>query len=178
MAVAVNELINGAIALRYQRYFWFKHAIGIQSSYYFRGRGPTFYSGTAEYKGIKIAPYYRFYIERKMTNSFFVEGKVIGGYFDFSKLIYAYSVDNRYYESKNIEFSSFGFGAGIGFSRLLPRTRNGFISVTVGYQYFPMQVPSTMWSDKYGTIGVQNNWWYIIGPGSFFEIKLIFGGIF
>lgn len=178
VSVAVNEFFIGAIGLQAQRFLGNRHAIGLHMSYYFHGSGYAYNSGNSDFQGIKIAPFYRFYTLRSKKKNFFLETKLIGGYFDFSGLFYSQPPDNKDGERFKISFSNIGFGAGMGFANLLKKSEHLLFSMTFGFQYFPMNVPSTMHSDNYGKVEVENNFWYLYGPGSYLELKLIFGVIF
>ena len=180
LVLMINELFTGSVGLNYERFVSFKHAVGFNMSSYLFGFGylPLFNQGTARYVGLKAAPYYSFYFSRTMRRGAFVQGKIMAGYFDFEKLYYYYPSDSRYGEYRSEQFSSFGFGAGVGWYALLPKMKHGVFKIYIGYQLFPMYVPSTTESDRYGTLKVENNWWYINGPGSVVEIKFSMGGIF
>ena len=178
LSFVLNELFQSAVAMRYQRFLGFKHAVGISGSYYFHGVGSTLFTSSSEYTGFKAVPFYRFYIFRKIKMSFFMEGKIPAGYFDFSHLFYAYKNDNRYGEFYKENFWSTGFASGVGFSFILPKTRHGIISFTAGFQIFSMHVPQTKWNEHYNTLEVLDGWWYFYGPGSVFEMKISVGRIF
>ncbi len=178
IAVSVNELLTGSIGIRYQRFLRINHAIGVYTSSYLYGFMPGYMIPGSKFTGIKVAPYYRFYMRRNINNGVFVEGKPIVGYFDFSELYYAYKADGRYGEHVSEQFWTFGFGGAIGWSSLLPYRKNAFMTISVGFQYLPMKVPQSIESQKYGTIYVSNSWWYFAGAGSVIEFKFAFGGIF
>ena len=178
VSLALNEFFQTAIGLRYQRFVKFRHAFGLHTSFYVHGVGITLNTSSSEYTGIKVSPYYRYYFFRSIGKNLFLEGKVTGGYFDYSKLFYAMNDDSRYGEFYKETFTTYGFGAGIGFSFIMPKTKHGIINVTVGYQYLPMNVPKSYRSDHYGPIEALPGGWYFYGPGSVVEIKFTVGGIF
>lgn len=178
VAVSINELITGSIGVRYQRFINTNHGVGLYTSSYIYGYFPQFNSPGSKFKGFKLAPYYRYYLDRSRYNSFFIEGKVSSGYFNFEELYYAYPPDNRDGEHVKETFWTVGFGAGIGFTTSIPHRNNDIMTISIGYQYLPMHVPQTIESQSYGTLEIQNNWWYFAGPGSVFEIKFAFGGLF
>ena len=178
VAVLPLELISGSVGLLYQHFFQVRHATGAYLSAYLFGWGTgPLGGGVAKYKGFKLAPYYRFYVWRNIKSGGFVQGKVIAGYFNFSKLYYEDGY-GEYYESRQEEFWNLGFGVAWGWSVKLAGSRHGIFNITFGYQRFTLSVPPTTDSNHYGTLDVQSNWWYLVGPGSLFEIKLVFGGIF
>lgn len=178
IAIVINELATGSIGIRYQRFLKLNHAVGLHTSTYLYGYFPAFFSQGSKFKGIKVAPYYRYYMLRSMKKGAFVEGKIITGYFDFDQLFYAYPHDNRYGAKIHEYFWSYGLGLSVGLSTMLPHRENAFFTISAGYQFFQMNVPKTVESKNYGTLEVQNFWWYFAGAGSFVEIKVAFGGIF
>ena len=173
------ELVTGSIGLMYLRFIKPRHSVGIYSSVYLFGYGHTpFGGGNSKFKGFKLAPFYRYYVWRKTKTGGFIQGKAIIGYFNFHQLYYAWDVDSRYGEYRSEQFWNAGFSVAWGFSFKLPRFTHGVFELTAGYQYFTMSVPPTTHSDQYGILEVDSLWWYLFGPGSMVEIKLIFGGIF
>ncbi len=173
------EIATGSIGLFYQHFVKLRHAVGVYSSVYLFGYGHALFSGgTAKYKGFKLSPSYRFYVWRNVKTGGYIQGKVTVGYFNFSKLYYTWDVDSRYGEYRSEQFWNAGFGVAWGWSMKLPKSNHGVFNITVGYQYFTMSVPPTTYSPHYGTLDVQSGWWYFVGPGSRFEVKLMFGGIF
>ena len=179
LAFAPQELITGAVGLRYERFIKIKHAVGLHTSVYLHGRGyGLFSSGISKFTGIKLAPFYRYYVWRNMNNSGFIEGKLVSGYFDCHELYYAMKYDDRRGEFASEQFWSFGIGVAWGWSIILPRTKHGIFNISAGLQAFPMHVPNTIQGVHYGTLEVENNWWYLFGPGSVVEVKIAFGGIF
>ncbi len=178
ISVIPNELGQSAIGIRYHRFLRFRHAAGVRFTWYFHGVGVTMYIPSSEYTGIKLSPFYRYYITRTIRRSFFAEGKLSVGRFDFSKLYYGYLSDARYGEFFNESFLSYGFGLGVGYSVILPKTKHGIISFYSGFRYFPTQVEQYKSSEHYGSLGVVDGWWYFYGPGSIIEFKVAVGGIF
>ncbi|NQU35286.1 MAG: hypothetical protein HQ521_18825 [Bacteroidetes bacterium] len=176
--IAISELVFGAFGVGYQRFLKTKHAIGIHTSYYFNGNLPGFNFPDSEFRGIKVAPYYRYYEKRNERKSSFIEVKFITGYFDFHKLYYAWKVDSRDGDYASVQFSSYGFGAGFGWSTLLPRSKHIILTISGGFQVFPTHVPRTIEHPGYGTLYVKDLAWYIVGPGSGVEFKISIGGIF
>ena len=178
VAILPLEIVTGSVGLLYQRFIKVRHAAGVHLSAYVIGWGRNPISGgLSKFKGFKLAPYYRFYVWRNIKSGGFVQGKVIAGYFDFSKLYYS-SDHSNYGEYRQEQFWSTGFGIAWGWSVKLAGSRRGVFNFTLGYQNFLMNVPPYTESVHYGTLKVQSGWWYLVGPGSRFEIKLVFGGIF
>ncbi len=61
------------------------------------------------------------------------------------------------------------------------RDNHGVGNLSVGYQYFPINVPSTTETIHNGEThiySVDNDWWYFNGPGARLEVKLTLGGFF
>jgi len=131
---------------------------------------------------LKAAAFYRYYVKRNYQLGAFVEGKFITGYFDFSKLYYYYPDYDQYSLYVEDQFWTFGGGVAWGWAFKLPKTKHGLVNLSIGYQFFPMNVPETITEYFEGsqsrTYHVSKNWWYFTGPGSMLEIKFTIGGIF
>ncbi len=176
--LAPFELIIGSLGITYQRFITIKHGVGLQTSTYIAGIGRGLNMPDSKFTGVKFAPFFRYYESRNKTKNSFLEVKFISGYFDISNLYYSWHVDKRDGEFTSEQFWSFGVGAGLGWSSMLPKSKHGIITISAGVQYFPIHVPDTIESDNYGTLNVSKLWWYIGGPGSAVYIKVTIGGIF
>lgn len=178
------ELVTGAVAIRYERKLAKKHSTGLHASFYLFGRNP-FTMGSehdyyVKYQGFKLSPFYRFYPTK--STGLFIDAKIPFGYIHFSELDYHYGSNS--YPRKYIEYNTWTYGVGIsvGFAFKLPKSEHGVINLSIGYQYFPIDVPETIQmevSDE-TTITLQTDtyWWYLFGPGARFDFKFTIGGIF
>jgi hypothetical protein len=186
LSLSLIELIAVAIAGRYERFITPRHSIGMHGSFYVYGNNINLgseYGYYNVYHGFKLAPGYRFYPFRNGTFGAFLEAKVPIGYFYFSKLNYHYSgqQSNR---GVNIKYSQWtaGYSISAGISLVLSKTKHIIISVSAGYQYFPIDIPETAFktlSDGHTMeLPTDVNWWYNAGPGSKYEIKVLIGKIF
>ena len=180
LSLSLLELYRGGIGVRYERFIKIKQSIGLHFTYYLFGWGYDTYSSgvfgldklpASHFTGFKMAPFYRYYFFRNNRKGLYFEVKMLTGYFDFSELFYVDYDDGEYF-SEN--FWSFGGGVSVGHS-LEFKNSMAVINLSVGLQYFPMNVPETM---NYGNLEVSNDWWKILGPGAIFELKLTIGGIF
>jgi len=186
ISLSVFELINGAVAVRYERFLKQKHSLGIHASFYLFGRNPvTFgseYDYYVRYQGIKMSPFYRFYLLRKKSFGFFAEGKIQFGYVHFSELDYHYSSNTHPRVKVEQSFTSLGWGVSVGIMFKLPKTEHTIVNVSIGYQYFPIYVPETIQHELSDgtilTLPTDTYWWYQGGPGTKVDIKLTIGGIF
>lgn len=180
------ELVGGAVAVRYERFLHMRHSTGMHASIYLFGRKPltvgSEYDTYVKFQGIKSTPFYRFYPLRVKSIGLFVEGKVPFGYIKFNELGYRYGSNSS--NKKNIEYSfwSIGYGVSVGIMFKLPKTLHGVGNISIGYQYFPIDVPETIQVDLgNGTIltgRTDTDWWYRAGPGGKVDIKFTIGGIF
>lgn len=178
VGIAVNESFNGAIGIRYQRFFKANQAIGLHNSIYFNGKGYNYWVSDTEYRGIKISPYYRIYTNRKMRRGGYLEGKLSVGYFDFDQIWYGTRSDNRRGSNFEEQFWTYGIGLGGGYYWFISRSNNIVFNFYGGFQYLPMKVADKKWSQSYGELTVARGGWYFFGPGSLFELKLIISGVF
>jgi len=176
--ITPNELISGSVGIRYHHFIKNRHSIGLQTSYYFNGKLYAFMVSDSKFTGFKLAPIYRYYVNRNMKNQVFIETKVIVGYFDFYDLYYGSKADNRRGAHFSEKVWTYGFACGMGYTFVLHKTRNIIMGGSASFQYLPANVPREQWSDNYGKVYVENYFWSIGGPGSVIEIKIIVGGIF
>jgi len=196
--ISILELFAVAIAARYERFLGFKHSTGIHASYYIYGHdsfdvfayencGSGSYQVSTKYHGYKIAPFYRYYMRRNGTYGVFLEGKIPFGYFDFGEIEYHVSSNTYYSESIAHDFWTWGGGISIGAMFAIPKTKHGVINFSIGYQYFPMvDTPEYIYSEVNSppgtttTLRLHNHtkFWYMPGPGSYVEVKVLIGGIF
>jgi len=186
LSLSLIELLSVAIALRYERFISFRHSAGIHVSFYVYGFKPSMGSEFdihVTYHGIKPVPFYRFYPLRKKTDGVFIEAKIPFGYFSFSELQYRYSTSSNRKLSISHSFWTWGLGVSLGVSRKMPRTSHGVINLSIGYQYFPIVEPTEYQYEEVGegtilTYTTETDWWYMPGPGSYFELKFTIGGVF
>jgi hypothetical protein len=186
LSLSLIELFAVAIAVRYERFIGKNHSVGAHCSFYINGRNPVNMGSEHdyyhEYQGFKLAPAYRFYPYRKKSKGLFLEAKIPFGYIHFSKLDYhstAYTHLDVYKE-----YSTWTYGPSIclGVSFYLPKTKHGIITISFGYQNFPIDVPEeasrTINSNVTLSFPTNIDFWYMPGPGSNFEMKFLIGGIF
>lgn len=182
------ELIGGAFAIRYERFLKPRHSVGVHSSVYFYGRNVSSmgseYNYYPVYQGVKLSPFYRFYPFRNNRRGLFAEVKFPFGYIHFSELDYHYTSSTHPRVKLEYSFWTYGFGASVGMMFKFPRKEHGVINISVGYQYFPIDVPETIQyplHDKDGTVltlPTDTRWWYWGGPGTSLDLKFTIGGIF
>jgi hypothetical protein len=187
--LVLNELFAGAVGIDYERFLRLKHSVGLKSSFYiYKGIPyvemiPLTSMEMATFKGIKLSPYYRFYIWRNKSNGGFIQGTISYGYFDFKEINY-FMVPH--YDDEDMNFfsevsNSLGVGGSFGWMIYSPRSPV-VINFSLGFQYFPLNVPQAkqVKVDNWYTIKyeVDDLFWYLAGPGRYLEIKFMIGGIF
>lgn len=183
LSVSLIEILSVAIAGRYEYLLFKKHSIGAHLSLYVYGRNTVSLGSEHDYypvfHGFKLAPAYRFYLGRNQRK-LFLEGKIPIGYFYFSRLEYHYS--NSLEKSISYSFWSSGYSASAGITIPMRKKKGGIITISAGYQFFPIKVPGSIEREIYdGTIlkyTTDNYWWYFGGPGSKLEIRFLLGGVF
>ncbi len=190
VSLSIIELFAVAIAIRYERFISSpKHSIGLHASYYVKGMSdfePYSYGDDSPYgstyTGFKAVPFYRFYPLRKKTMGLFAEAKIPFGYFAFDYIFYKYSGRTGFANPSLYNFWTWGAGISIGIMTRLPKSNQGILNFSVGYQYFTMPEPDNyLRNNGNGTISILEpgiDWWYERGPGGRFEVKLTIGGIF
>ena len=187
--LVINELLTGAVGIDYERFLRLKHSVGLKSSFYLYNGIPyvemilfTSYE-MANFKGIKLSPYYRYYIWRNKSNGGFIQGTVSYGYFDFEEINY-FMVPH--YDDEDMKFFSEvsnSLGVGGSFGWMIHSTRSPVvINFSFGFQYFPLNVPKTKQLGESGgyfrKYEVDDFFWYLAGPGRYLEIRFMIGGIF
>lgn len=191
VSLSIIELFAVAIAMRYEHFLTPKHAVGLHGSYYISGRGSMdpyvfdYYNDSpngSTYTGFKAALFYRYYLMRKKTMGLYAEAKIPFGYFDFDYIWYEYSHRTGFANSASYSFWTFGGGISFGVMTRMPKTKQGVMNFSIGYQYFPTPTPQNyIRQNGNGTISIlkaDTDWWYKNGPGGRFEVKLTLGGIF
>ncbi len=167
------KLITGGLCLNYERFIKTRLSTGIYSNYYFRGRQ---YFGREEFTGLKLTPNARFYFKRNKSYGFYVQGGLIVGYFDFSKLNYNYS--DVLSKSISAYFWAGGLEAAVGMMDILGNYSKVIIDINAGWQIFKPPFSEKI-VDEHGREYSHNAaWWFVGGPGSIIEIKIAIGGIF
>ena len=181
LTLSCIELLNATIGLRYNHFISHRNSIGVHSSFIIYGRNPLALGSESDYYytyyGIKIAPAYRYYVLRKVP-ALFVEAKIPVGYFYFSKIEYHPPNQSNGFD-KSGSYFSFGASLSIGTTFRLPMSEHGIVMLTLGYQYFPVNIPeeenAVLNDGMEVTYPTDTNWWYEIGPGSRLEVKLLIG---
>lgn len=168
------ELVIGSIGLQYERFITVKQSVGLNSSFYLFS-GYWIIRADTKGNGVKLSPFYRFYPGNIFKNRFFLEGKIMLGYFDFHPLQYDYN-STYGHKFQDVNFWTYGGGISVGWAKRLLKEKNGLLNFSLGFQYFPMQVPEYLNGNHQYT--ANKDWWYIFGPGSYVQIKLAFGGFF
>ena len=177
---SVLELFNGGIGLRYERFVKPKHAIGIHATGYFFGVSWPYHFGTMDdnrFHGLKLAPFYHFYVLRTISFAGYAEIKPLIAYFDFYSLDYARDNAPEYEYNTSATFWTGGISAAWGWL-FFPRRSNYTIGLSLGFQFMPWKVPDTIIDENGVTWELNKAWWYFGGPGSLLEFKFMLGGIF
>lgn len=176
---APGELLSGSVGLRYERFLGTKNSIGVHASMYLFGFVfRPLNENASRFRGIKLAPFYRYYLNRTKSRGYFVEVKPIVGYFNFYKLAINNPNESGTLFTTQAQFWTAGIAAAIGVM-ILPGGGPVNINLSLGFQYFPIRIdplsnpqhPSTKYE-------YSSEWWYWGGPGSIVEFKFTIGGIF
>ncbi len=177
LSVAVNEIVNGGIALRYQRYFGNNQSLGLYATYYLGFGIELIGVQKMSFDGYKVSLAYRRFTDRKLKKGLYGEARISGGYFNFGDLYSGSAFDGV---SPPDEFLNMGIGIGGGFFTKLAKLKRGFLNFYLGLQYFPIyHQEKSFWEHDEKHASVSNyGYWYSHGPGSIVEIKIAFGGLF
>lgn len=187
------ELITGSLGVQYERILPKNHSIGLHTSFYLFGWGFSWNnkedgSTINKFDGIKFNLFYRYYPWTRGSARFFLEGKLMAGYFDMHPLLYKSQEVTGWFSwrnvtrDSNVDFWAWGGGVAIGWAIRFSSREKGIFNVSIGLQAFPMPVKDQLvFKDQYGTpqfYYADKPWWYLGGPGSVLQIKVAYGGIF
>lgn len=173
LSISPMELLRGGIGMRFERFINPENSLGMHASYYFFNKTTNILLKNdetdwayliEEFDGIKLAPFYRYYLKKTARGGNFIEAKPIAGYFYFAGR--PDSNQEPYY------FWTLGASGAWGFMTVKPKSHLT-MNLTFGLQYFPMQDPRDEYFESYNT-----DWWYFLGPGGVLEIKFTLGGLF
>jgi len=177
LSVAINEITNGGVALRYQRYFSNNQSLGLYATYYLGFGIELIGLQKMSFDGFKVSLAYRRFTDRKIKKGLYGEARISGGYFNFGDLYSGSAFDGV---SAPDEFLSMGLGIGGGFFTKLAKLKHGFLNFYLGLQYFPIYHQEKGFyehDEKHSSVS-NYGYWYSHGPGSIVEIKIIVGGLF
>lgn len=180
LTFSVLELLNGGIGLRYERFIKRKHSVGLHATSYFFGFSWPMLWHTMDdnrFTGIKVAPFYHFYVLKHPGFAGYAEIKPIIAYFDFYSLDYAMKYEPEYEKNVSTYFWTGGIGVAWGWL-FFPHRSNFTVGLSLGLQIFPWNVPETITDENGSTWEINKTWWYFGGPGGVFEFKFTIGGIF
>ena len=180
LTFSVLELLNGGIGLRYERFIKQKHSIGLHATSYFFGFSWPMLWHTMDdnrFHGIKVAPFYHFYVLKYPGFAGYAEIKPIIAYFDFYSLDYARKNYPEYEKNVSTNFWTGGIGVAWGWL-FFPHRSNFTIGLSLGVQILSWNVPGTITDDNGVTWELNKTWWYFGGPGGILEFKFTIGGIF
>ncbi len=167
------KLILGAISASYYGSIKNNFSGGINIKYYYKGRQLF---GSEEFTGVKVSPTVRYFIKRNCSYGFYAEGKIIVGYFDFTRLNYTYS--NKITVNFPTTFWTGGVGASVGIMDVLGDLKHVVLDLSIGVQIFPSNYPTEKTGEHGNELSHNSLWWIAGGPGSLIEINLGIGGIF
>ena len=193
LSISMLELLQGGIAVRYERFVHTKHAVGLLATLYFFNQSSAHYSRLEEsesmfgitgeeFDGVKLSPFYRFYAFRNHRADGFVEAKIPFGYFSFPSLIYKYYSGYTSYYSVDKTIDFWTVGGGISWGNTF-KNKHFFITISEGIQFFPMRAPTYYsytpdpnWPPM--KLELVKGWWYFRGVGAVVDLKLSIGWIF
>jgi hypothetical protein len=175
--IAVNEIMNFALATRYTHLLNRKAAIGVHLSIY----ASSIMQGAISkenYNGFKLSAYYQYYLVNNLKGGIYLEPKLSIGYFDANNITYYGGEDETIHYPYN--YMAAGAGASIGF--LLYIENSGIIGFSLGIQYFRSGAPPTVVIDNQEYSRIPNDilysgppFWETFGPGAIVDFKLFIG---
>lgn len=175
--IAVNEIMNFALATRYTHLLNRKAAIGVHLSIYTSSIMQGAIS-KENYNGFKLSAYYQYYLINNLKGGIYLEPKLSIGYFDANNITYHGGEDETIHYPYN--YMAAGAGASIGF--LFYIENSGIIGFSLGIQYFRSGAPPTVVVDNQEYSRISNDimysgppFWETFGPGAIVDFKLFIG---
>ena len=168
LAFAPVELLFLGLTFEYERRITPVHAVGSYATA-FLNQGFWMVSSDTRLRGVKLEPFYRYYVRSGNRDIGF--GQV--------KLVYANFIIDRENYNGNTSKPAQAYGVGLAWGwkilhSLLPRHS---IEIVLGAKFVPF-----ITEDENINQLIKNYrrgyWWNIIGPGAFFDVKFTLGGIF
>lgn len=178
-SITVNffSVLGEKIELKYERTLSAKFSTGLYGAVY----TDSYTSNAKRYKGFKVSPFVRYYMETDAPQGFFAQCKGVVGNFD-SNIEYVYP-GKSYGREVKTNFTTFGGAFDIGYQWIL----KGVLSVEIiwGVQFLSFPVPNeyvgkdgTIYQrSEGGTLSGSPSWW-AGGPGSYFNTSIRIGAIF
>ena len=174
VTLAVNEMVNYALAVKYTQHFKRKEAYGLQLSIYTVDL-LNIAASKENYSGFKLSGFYQYYLVNNLNAGIYFEPKLSFGYFDANNIAY-YRGEGHVHRSK--KFWTGGAGLSIGFlAYASDRVVFGF---SLGLQYFPAAAPNTIihngteYSRK-PTYDIEIPFWEGVGPGAVVDFSFLIG---
>ena len=158
--------------------------------------------------GIKLEPYYRFYLNGQPPKGMYIEPRIAGGSFNtweiFHTIKYTYDTENNLIKEecldasirKELFFYSYGGSLRFGYQNQFGTFDRVMVDISLGFQYFLYNIDTRdktesfydivgnqhIFVTSYGSAGEyfpENNlFWYIFGPGSVFNPTVKLGYTF
>ncbi len=169
IGIAVNELVNSAIAIRYLRQVNNRHLLGAFISVF------PLSKGTDVYNGFKFSPAYQFNLDANPKRGAYLEAKISMGYYSCDRISYSWENHTEYQAAK---FWTYGGSAALGFRWSVKE--KVLFSYSVGYQYLPAGFPNSItingrdYHQGAPGFGILKAW-PVAGPGAVVEMKFIIG---
>ena len=141
-----GRLGNG-IRIKYERTLSEKFTIGGTLTGYY-----------GVFPGFQVAPAGRFYFKPNAPEGFYVQGKVLIGFYSQnsnSKSV----VDGNLYTDDKTSFTRFGGGVAVGYQLLWGKTDRWSLDLNIGVKYHGQ-------NPTFGDGEVDNGKWGLFGPGS------------
>jgi hypothetical protein len=181
--------------LQYERVLTKSFSFDITASYYY----------FKPLTGIKAEPSFRYYFKKNAPTGWYIQPKFSIGYFSTqekcSKILYTYSPNDSLLSTdfldkkfiKELRFMPVGASVKFGIQKYFGKKKRFVFDYNLGLQYFPLNYKIK--DEKYEYIDTDGNkkvlllskswikesipekvlYWYLFGPGSFFETNISLG---
>lgn len=172
LAFAPIEMLFLGLTFEYERRITLRHAVGSYATGLLN-QGAWMLNANSSgitLKGIKIEPFYRFYIRDDYKDIGFVQ----------VKLVYAnFTINDHHYSQPAIVTLAqcFGIGVAWGWKFMHSRFPRHSLELVLGAKFVPFITEDESMNELIKNYR-REYWWNVVGPGAVFDIKFTLGGIF
>lgn len=169
LAFAPVELLFLGLTFEYERRITLNHAVGSYATAMLN-QGLWMINSDIRLKGIKLEPFYRFYVRDDEKDIGFVQVKIVYANFTIN--------DQNYSAPTTVTpAQGFGFGLAWGWKFMHGRFPRHSLELVLGAKFVPFITEDESMNELIKNYR-REYWWNVVGPGAVFDIKFTLGGIF
>ena len=120
------------------------------------------------FKGPEAEPFVRMYLSDEYPEGFYTQLKLSGGYFS-SNMEFSHTFADSSVSSVKQNHSFPGIGIGLAFGYQYITRKQKHLDFFIGYKYMPFRGPDHVYVQGVTHRTEYDFYWYLIGPGSYFN---------